>query len=103
MGAVFALFAGFYFWAPKIIGKTYNELLGKIHFWTLFVGVNLTFFPQHFLGLAGMFETISYTSENTYLLFTISLFPLGPFVKPIFLNEPIHVYYPKLNKNIIGT
>ena len=46
MGAVFALFAGFYFWSPKIIGKTYNELLGKIHFWTMFVGVNLTFFPQ---------------------------------------------------------
>ena len=40
MGAVFALFAGFYFWTPKIIGLTYNELLGKIHFWTLFVGVN---------------------------------------------------------------
>lgn len=39
MGAVFALFAGFYFWAPKIVGKTYNELLGQIHFWTLFVGV----------------------------------------------------------------
>ena len=54
MGAVFALFAGFYFWTPKIIGLTYNELLGKIHFWTLFAGVNLTFFPQHFLGLAGM-------------------------------------------------
>jgi cytochrome c oxidase subunit 1 len=54
MGAVFALFAGFYYWTPKIIGKTYNELLGKIHFWTLFAGVNLTFFPQHFLGLAGM-------------------------------------------------
>jgi len=54
MGAVFALFAGFYYWTPKIIGKTYNELLGKIHFWTMFVGVNLTFFPQHFLGLAGM-------------------------------------------------
>lgn len=53
MGAVFAIFAGFYFWAPKIIGKSYNELLGKIHFWTLFVGVNTTFFPQHFLGLAG--------------------------------------------------
>ena len=42
MGAVFALFAGFYYWTPKIIGKTYNELLGKIHFWTLFCGVNLT-------------------------------------------------------------
>ena len=40
MGAVFAIFAGFYYWAPKIIGKSYNELLGKIHFWTLFVGVN---------------------------------------------------------------
>ena len=54
MGAVFALFAGFYFWTPKIIGLTYNEFLGKVHFWTMFVGVNLTFFPQHFLGLAGM-------------------------------------------------
>jgi len=54
MGAVFALFAGFYFWTPKIVGKTSNELLGNIHFWTLFVGVNLTFFPQHFLGLAGL-------------------------------------------------
>jgi heme/copper-type cytochrome/quinol oxidase subunit 1 len=53
MGAVFALFAGFYYWTPKIVGRTYNEFLGKVHFWTLFVGVNLTFFPQHFLGLAG--------------------------------------------------
>jgi len=54
MGAVFAMFAGFYYWTPKIIGKTYNEVLGRIHFWTMFVGVNVTFFPQHFLGLAGM-------------------------------------------------
>jgi cytochrome c oxidase subunit 1 len=54
MGAVFALFAAFYYWAPKIIGNHYNELLGQIHFWTLFIGVNLTFFPQHFLGLAGI-------------------------------------------------
>nr|YP_009710744.1 cytochrome c oxidase subunit 1 [Amanita thiersii]QFZ98701.1 cytochrome c oxidase subunit 1 [Amanita thiersii] len=54
MGAVFALFAGFYYWSPKIVGRNFNDFLGKIHFWTLFVGVNLTFFPQHFLGLAGM-------------------------------------------------
>ena len=53
MGAVFALFAGFYYWTPKIVGRNINDFLGKIHFWTLFIGVNLTFFPQHFLGLAG--------------------------------------------------
>ena len=110
MGAVFALFAGFYFWTPKIIGLTYNELLGKVHFWTLFAGVNLTFFPQHFLGLAGILETISCTLlQNNDSIFTyekieaISLFALGPFVKPIFLREPVRVYYPKLNKNLIGT
>ena len=50
MGAVFALFAGFYFWGPKIIGKSYDDYLGKIHFWTMFVGVNLTFFPLRKLG-----------------------------------------------------
>jgi len=54
MGAVFALFAGVYYWFQKILGITYNELLGKTHFWVTFIGVNLTFFPMHFLGLAGM-------------------------------------------------
>jgi cytochrome c oxidase subunit 1 len=54
MGAVFGMFVAYYFWSPKIIGKAYNEQLAHIHFWSLFVGVNLTFFPQHFLGLAGM-------------------------------------------------
>ena len=104
MGAVFALFAGFYYWAPKIIGLNYNEFLGKVHFWTMFVGVNLTFFPQHFLGLAGMLEMTSYTSHTENLILSaISLFPFGPFVKPIFLNEPVRVYYPKLDKNLIGT
>jgi cytochrome c oxidase subunit 1 len=59
MGAVFALYSAWYFWVPKILGLDYNELLGKVHFWILFVGVNLTFFPQHFLGLQGMPRRIS--------------------------------------------
>jgi cytochrome c oxidase subunit I len=54
LGAVFALFGGFYYWIGKMSGRQYNELFGQIHFWTTFIGVNLTFFPMHFLGLAGM-------------------------------------------------
>jgi len=54
MGAVFAFFAAFYYWIEKILGYKYNVLLGKIHFYITFLGVNLTFFPMHFLGLAGM-------------------------------------------------
>jgi cytochrome c oxidase subunit I len=54
MGAVFAFFAGFYFWFEKIVGNSYSEILGQIHFYMTFIGVNLTFFPMHFLGLAGM-------------------------------------------------
>jgi cytochrome c oxidase subunit 1 len=54
LGAVFTIFAGWYFWFPKITGYMYNETLGKLHFWITFIGVNIAFFPQHFLGLAGM-------------------------------------------------
>jgi len=59
MGAVFALFSAWYFWIPKILGLDYNIMLGKVHFWILFIGVNVTFFPQHFLGLQGMPRRIS--------------------------------------------
>jgi cytochrome c oxidase subunit 1 len=54
LGAVFAIFAAWYYWFPKMTGYMYSEFLGKLHFWVMFVGVNLIFFPQHFLGLAGM-------------------------------------------------
>ena len=54
LGAVFAIFAAWYYWFPKMFGVMYSEFLGKLHFWVMFIGVNLVFFPQHFLGLAGM-------------------------------------------------
>ncbi len=54
LGAVFAIFGAWYYWFPKITGYMYNETIGKLHFWVTFIGVNVLFFPQHFLGLAGM-------------------------------------------------
>ncbi len=54
VGAVFGIFAGFYYWFGKMSGREFPDLAGKLHFWTSFIGVNVTFFPQHFLGLAGM-------------------------------------------------
>ena len=54
LGAVFTIFAGWYYWFPKFTGYMYDERIGNAHFWLLFVGVNMVFFPQHFLGLAGM-------------------------------------------------
>jgi cytochrome c oxidase subunit 1 len=54
LGAVFAIFAGWYYWFGKMFGRLYPEWMGQVHFWATFIGVNLVFFPQHFLGLAGM-------------------------------------------------
>jgi cytochrome c oxidase subunit 1 len=54
LGAVFTIFAGWYYWFPKMTGYMYNEAMGKLHFWLTFIGANVLFFPQHFLGLAGM-------------------------------------------------
>jgi cytochrome c oxidase subunit 1 len=53
-GSLFALFAGTYYWIPKWTGHMYEEKLGKLHFWASMIFFNIAFFPQHFLGLAGM-------------------------------------------------
>lgn len=83
MGAVFAIYAGFYYWWGKMTGLMYSESLGQIHFWLTFIGVNLTFFPMHFLGVAGMPRRIPdypdmYQKWNTFISFGafISFFSL---------------------------
>jgi Cytochrome C and Quinol oxidase polypeptide I len=108
MGAVFALFAGFYYWTPKIVGRNINDFLGKIHFWAFFVGVNLTFFPQHFLGLAGIYLIISDYVEinslinNEFFLSLIAIKPYGPHVFPEYLTQPVRIYKPNLDRNLIA-
>src|SRR5881409_942868 len=59
LGALFGMFAGFYYWYGKMVGRQYPQWAGQLHFWTTFIGVNLTFFPMHFSGLAGMPRRIS--------------------------------------------
>jgi len=67
LGAVFGIFGGFYYWFPKMSGRMYNELLGKLHFFLMFIGVNVIFFPMHFLGLDGMPRRIpDYTPAFAY-------------------------------------
>ncbi|MFN4112769.1 MAG: cytochrome c oxidase subunit I [Sphingomonadaceae bacterium] len=78
MGAVFSLFAGFYYWFPKMSGRMHSEFLSHVHFWIFFVGVNMIFFPMHFLGLQGMPrrypdypEAYSYWNEIATLGYTV--------------------------------
>ena len=85
MGAVFAIFGGFYYWIGKITGLQYPETLGQIHFWITFVGVNLTFFPMHFLGIAGMPRRIpdypdAYSDFNAIASFGSQLSVVGALV-----------------------
>ncbi|MBA3431836.1 MAG: cbb3-type cytochrome c oxidase subunit I, partial [Actinobacteria bacterium] len=64
-GSVFAIFAAFYYWIPKMSGRLMNERLGKLHFWLMLIGFNLTFFPMHQLGIDGMNRRIADYSAST--------------------------------------
>jgi len=79
-GSVFTVFAGLYYWFPKITGRMYDERLGKLHFLLTFVGFNLTFFPMHYLGIQGMPRRVAdYADRFADLNFFISIasFALG--------------------------
>ncbi len=103
MGAVFGFFTGFYYWITKISGHPYIEELGQMHFWTMFIGVNLTFFPMHFLGLSGMPRRISdypdaYENYNRLasfgsLLSLVSIFIFFYILYAIFSAQPIESLY----------
>jgi cytochrome c oxidase subunit 1 len=79
-GSVFTIFAGIYYWFPKMTGRMYNERLGKLHFWLTFIGFNLTFFPMHYIGLRGMPRRVAdYASQfaDINLFISIASFGLG--------------------------
>src|SRR6266567_2830948 len=79
-GPVFAIFAGFYFWMPKMTGRFFDERLGKIQFWLMMIGFNLTFFPMHILGLDGMQRRIANYPANSGLTGLNRLATLGAFI-----------------------
>jgi cytochrome c oxidase subunit 1 len=90
-GSVFAIFAGLYFWWPKIFGWTLREGIGKFHFWVMFMGFNLTFFPMHFLGLMGMPRRIyDYSPDRGWdiynLMATIGAFLIAASLLVFFYN-----------------
>src|SRR2546429_8046683 len=77
-GSLFTIFAGIYFWFPKMTGRMYNERVGKFHFWLTFIGFNLTFFPMHWLGIQGMPRRVAdYVPRFADLNMFISLASFG--------------------------
>jgi cytochrome c oxidase subunit 1 len=90
-GSIFALFAALYYWWPKMFGKRLGEKLGKLHFWLVFIGFNLTFFPQHMLGLLGMPRRVyTYRDDSLWegynLVSTIGSFVMGLGILVFFVN-----------------
>src|SRR3989442_3354857 len=77
-GSVFTIFAGIYYWFPKMTGRMYDERLGKLHFWLTFIGFNLTFFPMHYIGLQGMPRRVAdYTARFADINLFISIASFG--------------------------
>jgi cytochrome c oxidase subunit 1 len=90
-GTVFGIFAGFYYWFPKMSGKLLNKRLGQIQFWLMLIGVNMTFFSMHILGLLGMPRRIYTYPDNLgwnelNLLQTVGAFMLGTAIMVFFWN-----------------
>jgi cytochrome c oxidase subunit 1 len=88
-GSLLTIFAGIYYWFPKMTGRMYNERLGKIHFWLTFIGFNMTFFPMHWLGLQGMPRRVADYDprfEGWNLFISLSSFALGASALVFFYN-----------------
>nr|QUS63588.1 cytochrome c oxidase subunit 1 [Haslea silbo] len=101
MGAVFSIFGGIYYWFNKITGVEYSELLSQIHFWVFFAGVNITFFPMHYLGVAGMPRRIPDYPDAFYTFNKIASWgsELSAFSLLIFLVVLIEAFYTKRKSN----
>jgi cytochrome c oxidase subunit 1 len=98
MGAVFSMFAGFYYWFKDITGFSYIEELGQIHFWITLFGVNLTFFPMHFLGLAGMPRRIpDYADAFSFFNYIASIGSIVSFISTLFF---FYIVFISINKGL---
>ncbi len=88
-GSLMTVFAGVYYWYPKMTGRMYNEALGRVHFWTTFIALNATFFPMHWVGLQGMPRRVFDYDErfaNVNLFITIASFMLGASILVFYYN-----------------
>lgn len=106
MGAVFSMLGGIYYWFEKIFKVQYSEVLGKIHFWSFFIGVNVTFFPMHFLGVAGMPRRIpdypdAYTMFNQLASYGSYISALSSIFFIFVILEAFGVFQNN-SKNVIG-
>ena len=111
MGAVFSLFGGFYYWFNKFSKLEYSEFLGQFHFWVFFFGVNLTFFPMHYLGVAGMPRRIPGYPDAFYIfnkiatvgayISTISLLIFLAVIVETFLHKEIEILTNKIFQNVL--